>query len=82
MTVEVPSMRPALLSANSFRALDRLRRFRYFIHHAYNYELDSDELSLIVKTLKDSMPAVLEDIQSFQTWIEKSIKELDSSSKV
>lgn len=82
MTIEVPSIRPALLSTQSFRALDRLRRFRHFIRHAYNYELDTDELSLIVKTLKDSMPAILKDIQSFQMWIEKIIKELSPFSKV
>jgi hypothetical protein len=40
----IPSIRPCLLSEESFLLLDKLRAFRHFIRHAYDCELLETEL--------------------------------------
>ncbi len=47
MSSDIPGIRPALLNDKSYNVLDRLRSFRHFIRHGYDYELDKDELVLL-----------------------------------
>src|SRR5262245_11801692 len=44
MTIDMPKMRPQVLSTKSFLLLDKIRSFRHFIRHAYDCELDVEEL--------------------------------------
>jgi len=78
MAIEVPSIRPPLLSSRSLDVLDRLRRFRHFVRHAYNYEIDAEELLHIVKTLEGSFSSILKDIRDFQTWLETVVRGISS----
>ncbi len=39
LNTPIPSIRPSLLSEESFFLLDKIRAFRHFIHHAYDCEL-------------------------------------------
>jgi hypothetical protein len=75
MSSEVPGIRPSLLSETSYRILDRLRSFRHFIRHGYDYELDYDELILIQKKLNESFHAVIKDISSFESFIHKIVED-------
>src|SRR3990167_4102458 len=47
MATEVPKIRPAILSKQSLVLLDKVRAFRHFIRHAYDCELNKEELQLI-----------------------------------
>lgn len=49
LSVDIPEIRPAVISEKSFLLLDKLRAFRHFIRHGYNYILDPDELTLLQK---------------------------------
>ena len=40
MQLEIPGIRPALLSAKTGSGLDELRRFRHLFRHAYTADLD------------------------------------------
>ncbi len=40
MQLEIPGIRPALLSAETAAGLDELRRFRHLFRHAYTADLD------------------------------------------
>lgn len=51
MQLDVPGIRPKLLSRESRLVLDELRGFRHIFRHAYDYELDPDK----VKSLKHKM---------------------------
>lgn len=46
MTVEIPGIRPALLSADSYGILNSLRGFRHFFRHAYGASIDYDPLKI------------------------------------
>jgi len=69
VSIDVPGIRPKLLSDDSYKLLDKLRSFRHFIRHGYNYELDADELNLLQKKLHQSFGGVIEDIDSFKLFL-------------
>lgn len=53
MTMEIPGVRPALLSSDSYTILNALRGFRHFFRHAYGASIDSDQLKInLDKALK------------------------------
>ena len=53
MQLDIPGIRPALLSERTASDLDELRRFRHRFRHAYAVELDAEKVaSLANKTLK------------------------------
>ena len=48
MSLAIPGIRPALYTAEMNHPLQRLRGFRHVFNHAYNLELNRDELTLVV----------------------------------
>jgi hypothetical protein len=48
MTLDIPAMRPRLISEEAFRCLDELRRFRHVFRSAYSITLDVERLHLVL----------------------------------
>lgn len=69
MNTDIPNIRPAVVTTKSYLVLDKLRSFRHFIRHAYDCELDSEELSLIQHRLKKEFSLVQEDLKKFRNYI-------------
>lgn len=69
MATEVPGIRPALIGDNSLKILDKLRSFRHFIRHAYDYELDKEELSFLQSRLNQYFDFVISDLNTFFRFI-------------
>jgi hypothetical protein len=69
VSMDVHDIRPKLISDDSYKFLDKLRSFRHFIRHGYNYELDVDELFLLQKKLNQSFQSVIDDIESFTQFL-------------
>ncbi len=74
MSAEVPDIRPSLISEKSLVLLNKLRGFRHFIRHDYDYILDEDELVLIQKKLNEKFSFIIEDMDRFSLFL----KEMDS----
>lgn len=74
MNIEITGIRPAVISDSSLLLLDRLRAFRHFIRHAYDYELDTDELRLLQKKIKEKFEQVLYDLSNFKSFLKKVIE--------
>ena len=66
---EVPSIRPQLLSDESFVLLDKMRSFRHFIRHAYDCELIEGELRIIQDKLKSGYEDLEKDFLEFRKFI-------------
>ncbi|MEW6753465.1 MAG: hypothetical protein AB1505_21150 [Candidatus Latescibacterota bacterium] len=49
MALDVPGMRPRLLSDQSWDNLDELRRFRHLFRSAYRLQLAGDRLALVLR---------------------------------
>ncbi len=71
MKTEVPKIRPAVISSQSFALLNKVRAFRDFILHAYDCELDEDELRLVQSKLIKEYAHVENDLQNFRSYIKK-----------
>ena len=74
MMVDIPSTRPAVLSDRSYHLLDKLRSFRHFIRHGYDYELDADELLLLQKKLNEGFEIVIDDITTFDIFLDNLLE--------
>ena len=75
MSSEVPGIRPAFLNDKSYSILDRLRSFRHFIRHGYDYDLDKDELILLQNKLNASFDNVISDFDGFELFLKNLINE-------
>jgi len=71
MNTEVSGIRPALLSDQSLSTLNKIRAFRHFIRHAYDCELDSNELAIIQTLLQEKYPQVHADINQFRDYVKE-----------
>ena len=69
MNLDVPKMRPAVISHQSLLFLDKLRAFRHFIRHAYDCELDERELIVIQKKLQQEYQSLERDLQKFRSFV-------------
>jgi predicted nucleic acid-binding Zn ribbon protein len=69
MATEVPNIRPSVLSKQSLILLDKVRAFRHFIRHAYDCELNREELQLIQDKLNHDYFHVEKDLQQFRIYI-------------
>jgi len=69
MNVHVVDIRPAVISDESMAFLDRLRRFRHFIRHAYSFEFDPDELLLLQKKIASCMHLLTQDFKQFRVFL-------------
>lgn len=68
MRLEIPGVRPRLISATAYDCLDELRRFRHIFRSAYRLELDADRLALVLRkarTLREIYRAEMERFLSF-----------------
>jgi len=70
MSFELPGVRPALLTAQTYRTLDELRRFRHLFRHAYAYQLDPRrvaDLQSVIINAKEELDADLDNYNRFLT---------------
>jgi uncharacterized protein YutE (UPF0331/DUF86 family) len=71
MNTDIPKIRPAVISTKSFLLLDKIRAFRHFIRHAYDCQLDSEELGRIKNRLIHEFDEVLQNVREFRNWVEE-----------
>jgi len=74
MATEVNGIRPAILSDPSLKVLDKLRSFRHFIRHAYDYELDVEELKFLQNRLNNNFNNVIGDFNQFNIFLDELAK--------
>lgn len=71
MNMEIPKIRPQVISKESFTFLDKLRAFRHFVRHAYDCELEEKELFLIKKKLESEFSVFEKDLEDFRSFVHK-----------
>jgi hypothetical protein len=70
MSLEIPDVRPAVISQNTYLMLDELRRFRHLFRNAYVLTFDPDKLRLVVRDAVRLETSYPEDIALFQTFLD------------
>lgn len=71
MSLDIPEMRPRLISDEAYECLDELRRFRHVFRSAYTIRLDADRLKLAIsraRRLRELYPA---EFSRFQTFLDQ-----------
>ena len=65
MTQEVPGIRPALLSEESYIILNSLRGFRHFFRHAYGVPIDYPQLKINLDKARQLNSLLKKDLENF-----------------
>ena len=75
MTVDVPGIRPAVLSEANRNALDEFRGFRHVVRNVYSYNLDPVRIGLLVKNLTTLSAGVHAELLAFTNFLEEIANE-------
>lgn len=65
MLQEVPGIRPAVISMDTYVALNQLRGFRHFFRHAYEIPIQYEQLVANIRLAETVVPRLEQDIQTF-----------------
>ncbi|MXY23007.1 MAG: hypothetical protein F4Y45_00575 [Acidobacteria bacterium] len=65
MQLDIPGIRPALLSERTASDLDELRRFRHRFRHAYAAELDSEKIAALAGKTRQIREDFARDLERF-----------------
>ena len=71
MGAEVPGVRPPVLSQETRERLDRYRGFRHVVRNVYTYNLDPEQVGVLVKQLAPTMARVSQDLAAFADFLEQ-----------
>ena len=65
--LEIPGVRPALLSRGSVESLRRLLGFRHFFRHGYAVPLDPRQLAELRREMNELAPRLLRELDQLDT---------------
>ena len=74
MSLEIPGVRPALLSTPTHSLLNELRGFRHVFRHAYDYELSPARLAALKSRVLAEWDLVTRDLQIFQDFLRSKLE--------
>lgn len=71
MALEVPSVRPAVLSASSVEQLNEYRKFRHLVRHIYPDEFEANKVELLINASQSTFEQVALELQNFAQFLEQ-----------
>lgn len=69
MVLEVPGIRPAIVSASTLPALRDLLAFRHFFRHAYSVPLDAARLAHLAQRARSVVATLQQDFDVVDRWL-------------
>lgn len=75
MAADIPSIRPAVLDAQTRNQLDKYRGFRHVVRNVYTFHLDADQIGLLVQQLPGTLDATSHALLDFADFLEQIINE-------
>lgn len=69
-TLDVPGIRPPVLSSETAKALDPYRAFRHFFRHGYGIDLEWPRMEEKVRGIRAVHGALLRDVQVFRDFLD------------
>ena len=76
MALEIPGIRPALLSPGGHALLNELRGFRHVFRHAYDYELSAEKLKALREKMVAQWGLVDRDVEGFRNFLQQVLVKL------
>ncbi len=75
MNLEIPNIRPAVISQKSYELLDEFLRFRHFRRYYFNLSYDWDKIQLLIKKYDELHPLLLSDLHQFSDFLHTLLSE-------
>ncbi|GFP23827.1 hypothetical protein HKBW3S09_01292, partial [Candidatus Hakubella thermalkaliphila] len=75
MQLDVPGIRPRLLSKESYLILDELRGFRHIFRHSYDYELAPDRVKSLKQKILTNWRYIERDLDIFIDFLQGAMKD-------
>jgi len=71
MKIEMPGIRPAVISTEMWDVLDDLRKFRHVVRNVYTHHLDPVQLGKLVRSSTDSFEKLHAELSAFARFLEQ-----------
>jgi hypothetical protein len=71
LALEVPGIRPAVISSATKSALEELLNFRHLIRNIYGFELKSERVKELVQMTVELFPRLAKEIEAFNEFLLK-----------
>ena len=71
MGLDLPKVRPPVLTSDSLRKLDEYLRFRHVVRNVYTFSFDPERIGRLVKELEPVFNQVRRELSSFTDFLEK-----------
>ncbi|HID93074.1 MAG TPA: hypothetical protein EYP60_03155 [bacterium (Candidatus Stahlbacteria)] len=75
MKLDIKGLRPRLISAEVYKILDELRRFRHIFRHAYEYELDPEKIEVVLQKIPRLKNSYRKDMEKFIDFLDKVVQQ-------
>ena len=75
MTLDIPRVRPPVISEKTHHSLDELRRFRHLFRNAYVLQFDPDRLSLVLRAAEKLEHTYQDDFDHFLRFLDSLIED-------
>lgn len=70
MEVEVPGLRPQVISSDTAAAIDEYRRFRHVVRNVYAFDFDPERIEALATRLKPAFAVAKGDLSAFAAYLE------------
>ena len=70
MSIEVPGVRPAVISSELKEKLEEYRGFRHVVRNVYTYQLNPKKLKPLVRSLRKAMKELQRELVAFVKFIQ------------
>ncbi len=78
MTLMVPDVRPAVISAETCNMLDELMRFRHFKRYYFQLDYDWNRLDYLMDLVERLSPRLADDLTVFEQYVKDLIARADA----
>ena len=75
MAAEIPGVRPPVLSVQARDRLDRYRGFRHVVRNVYTFNLDAQQIDVLIRQLPSTMEQVSQELLAFAGFLEQLVEE-------
>ncbi|MBS4025963.1 MAG: hypothetical protein KGZ96_09860 [Clostridia bacterium] len=77
MNLEIPQVRPAVISKETLYLLDKFRAFRHVFRNVYGFNLDANRLKDLLEEMPIAVTKFTKDLDRFTRKMEEIINSLD-----
>lgn len=71
MHMELPDLRPSVLSAEAIQMLDEFLRFRHVVRNVYAFQFDREQIARLVKQMQPAWNTVRQELLAFASFLEQ-----------